>query len=121
MFIEPTQNTPEVRFDSENNVFTLIGVSMPENSIKFYEQVFSWLDEYQKNPHDNLRFHVQLEYFNTSSSKSILDIFKRVKNIGNGNYIVWHYEEDDDEIREAGEEYQEIIGADIIRLASIDA
>ena len=56
--------------------------------------------------------HIQLEYFNTSSSKCILDLFKKlevVRTTGNEVVVNWHYEEDDEDMLEAGEDYQAII------------
>jgi hypothetical protein len=56
---------------------------------------------------------VKLEYFNTSSSKCILDIFKRlqeiIKNGGNVD-VTWMYEKDDEDMMEAGQDYQTIVG-----------
>ncbi|MBL4625712.1 MAG: DUF1987 domain-containing protein, partial [Flavobacteriales bacterium] len=56
---------------------------------------------------------IQLEYFNTSSSKCILDVFKKLEaihNSGNSSILInWHYEEDDEDMLEAGEDYQAII------------
>jgi hypothetical protein len=55
---------------------------------------------------------VQLEYFNTSSSKCILDVFKKlelVRTTGNDVTVLWHYEQDDEDMLEAGEDYQAII------------
>ena len=56
--------------------------------------------------------NIQLEYFNTSSSKCILDVFKKLEAIyksGNEVLINWFYEEDDEDMLEAGEDYQSII------------
>ena len=56
--------------------------------------------------------NIQLEYFNTSSSKCILDIFKKLELIykkGSKVQINWYYEEDDEDMFEAGEDYQSII------------
>ena len=54
-----------------------------------------------------------MEYFNTSSSKCILDVFKKLESINKGGQsqvvINWHYEEDDEDMLEAGEDYQAII------------
>jgi hypothetical protein len=56
---------------------------------------------------------VQLEYFNTSSSKCILDVFKKLESIhksGDKEVIInWYYEEDDEDMLEAGEDYESII------------
>ena len=71
-----------------------------------------WLTEYSKSPSDVTELQVRLEYFNTSSSKCILDIFKRLDAVmqGGGKVVVkWFYGEDDEDMREAGEDYQEIV------------
>ena len=56
---------------------------------------------------------MQLEYFNTSSSKCILDVFKKLENLHNKSVaeviINWYYEEDDEDMLEAGEDYQSIL------------
>jgi hypothetical protein len=56
---------------------------------------------------------IKLEYFNTSSSKCILDLFKKlesINNIANQVKVNWYFEEDDEDMAEAGEDYQAIIG-----------
>jgi hypothetical protein len=55
---------------------------------------------------------VKLEYFNTSSSKCILDLFKKLEAIsGSKTKVVvnWFFEEDDEDMEEAGQDYQAII------------
>ncbi len=88
------------------------GRSIPENSIDFYKPMVDWLDEYAKNPREKTIVNVQLEYFNTSSSKCILDVFKKLEAINKGKSSVqvnWYYEEDDEDMLEAGEDYESII------------
>ncbi len=58
------------------------------------------------------RLMFSLEYFNTSSSKCILDVFKKLEAIHKGKnevIINWYYEEDDEDMLEAGEDYESII------------
>ena len=53
-----------------------------------------------------------MTYFNTASSKIILDILMKLEELheaGNEVMIEWHYEEDDEDMQEAGEEYSEIV------------
>jgi hypothetical protein len=110
--IEGTPKTPTINFDASTGVLELKGRSIPENSIEFYKPIVDWLDEYALNANAQTNVNVQLEYFNTSSSKCILDVFKKLEAISkNGNKIVinWHYEEDDEDMLEAGEDYQAII------------
>ena len=110
--IEGTAKTPSVKFDAGRGVIEIKGRSIPENSIEFYKPLVEWLDEYSKGPLKKTVVNIQLEYFNTSSSKCILDVFKKLELIHNANSEVlvnWYYEEDDEDMLEAGEDYESII------------
>lgn len=110
--IEGTPKTPTIKFDTVKGELLIRGRSIPENSIEFYKPLVDLLEAYTAKPLTNTKVDVQLEYFNTSSSKCILDIFKRLEVLNsNGSNVVinWHYEEDDEDMLEAGEDYQAII------------
>jgi hypothetical protein len=112
--IEPSTKTPTVTMDPEQGLVEIKGRSIPENSVEFYRPVMEWLDEYNNaaTATTTTNVNIQLEYFNTSSSKCILDIFKKLELINkksNNIVINWFYEEDDEDMQEAGEDYQAII------------
>ena len=110
--IEGTPKTPTINFDIATGHLEIKGRSIPENSIEFYKPIVELLDRYAAQPQANTNVKIQLEYFNTSSSKCILDIFKKLEAIhkaGNATIINWHYEQDDEDMLEAGEDYQAII------------
>ncbi len=112
LFIEGTAKTPTVRFDGDQGLIEIKGRSIPENSIEFYNPLVDWLDKYGKAPKSLTKVNIQLEYFNTSSSKCILDVFKKLEAIHKSNNEVsinWYYEEDDEDMLEAGEDYESII------------
>ena len=109
---EGTSKTPSIRFDAEQGVVEMKGRSIPENSTEFFKPLVDWLDEYADNPAKNTIVNIHLEYFNTSSSKCILDIFKKLEAIHkakNNVMVYWYYEEDDEDMLEAGEDYESII------------
>jgi SiaC family regulatory phosphoprotein len=110
--IEGTPKTPTVNFDATTGIIEVKGRSIPENSIEFYRPLVEWLEEYSKEPQNVTTVNIQLEYFNTSSSKCILDVFKKleaIKKARNEVVINWYYEEDDEDMLEAGEDYESII------------
>jgi hypothetical protein len=110
--IDGTPKTPTINFDLGSGVLEIKGRSIPENSIEFYKPLVDALDKYAGSPKSATSVNIQLEYFNTSSSKCILDVFKKLENINkNGSAVTinWHYEEDDEDMLEAGEDYQAII------------
>lgn len=110
--LEPGPKTPGILLDS-NGFIEIKGKSIPENSVAFYQPVFDWLDRYATQPKPGTKVLVQLEYFNTSSSKCILDIFRKLENIHKSGAsavsIAWLYDEDDEDMMETGEDYQAIV------------
>ena len=107
--LEGTAKTPTVDFKSAGELL-IKGRSIPENSIEFYKPLIEWISNYSENPKENTLVNIQLEYFNTSSSKCILDVFKKLESISDSSVSVkWYYEEDDEDMLEAGEDYEAII------------
>lgn len=113
LIIESGLETPEIVLDKKTNTFLFKGKSLPENPIVFYKPVLSWLDEYLNDPNPETLVNFMMVYFNTSSSKIILDIMKRlelIKKSGHEVIINWRFREDDEDMLEAGEIYAERIG-----------
>jgi hypothetical protein len=107
--LEGSAKTPTIDFKSEGELL-IKGRSIPENSIEFYKPLIDWISEYSDNPKGQTLVNIQLEYFNTSSSKCILDVFKKLESISESEVsIKWFYEEDDEDMLEAGEDYEAII------------
>jgi len=81
----------------------------------FYMPVLDWLEKFNANfseqdlsnrtiPHE---FQFNFEYFNSTSAKYILDIFKILSNVhsqGINILVKWVYESDDEDMLEVGME-----------------
>jgi len=110
--IPMTSKTPLVSFDANTGIIELSGRSIPENTMEFYGPLFDLLDKYFIQPQAKTKLKIQLEYFNTSSSKCLLDLFKKLQTLQSSGKsevsVEWHYEEDDEDMLEAGEDYQTI-------------
>lgn len=114
LVLEPSNLTPSISFDADSGVLELKGRSIPENSLEFYQPVYEWLDKYVESPQDKTIVNIQFDYFNTSSSKCILDILKRIDKIdelGKDVLIKWYYDENDEDMMEAGEDYSDLLDA----------
>ena len=112
LVLQPTAHTPSVSLNSDSGVFEFKGRSTPENSLDYYDPIFKWLDQYVLKPSSKTVVKLQFEYFNTSSSKCILDVLKKfvkLHNAGSDVTIKWYYEEEDDDMKEAGEDYSDIL------------
>ncbi len=108
--IEPTSETPKVVLDKENGVFEFSGNSFPEDVITFFSPILSWFEEYTNTPNARTEVIFNLEYYNTSSSKMILKLLEKCKTLhrkGHDIEVQWHFQEDDEDMIEAGEDYSE--------------
>ncbi len=106
------KDTPEVRFDPEQRTFRIVGSSYPENAAKFYVPILAWLEDFKQQVSKDdgeYTFEFHFEYFNTSSSKFILQILQRIQQIASEKGVPirmrWYYYEDDPDIEEAGYTY----------------
>lgn len=110
--IKATNDTPRVIFDPDNGIFEISGRSLPEDVVSFYQPVIEWLDEYKDNPNSKTEFVFKYIYFNTATSKLVQDILMRLEQIheaGNEVNVVWYFEQDDEDMKDLGEEFQEYV------------
>ena len=107
-----TDDTPSVNLDVANEIFEISGRSLPEDVAVFYEPILDWIDRYSEEATGKTIFNFKLVYFNTASSKMILDILLKLEEMheaGKDVLVRWHYPEDDEDMEEAGEEYADIV------------
>jgi hypothetical protein len=112
LLIEKTINTPQVIFHSTSNEWIISGKSYPKEALAFYEPVLKWVDMCKSTEIENCNFQFRLEFFNTSSSKVLLDILIKLKEIMDKGKtrlsVKWFYENDDEDIKESGEMLMEL-------------
>jgi len=107
--IQATSKTPEVLLDASNEVFEIKGKSVPNDAEDFFHPITSWIEDYVSKPNTTTLFKIELEYFNISSSKRILNIFYKLHELiekGFDLVVEWHYNEDEDDMLEVGEDYE---------------
>ena len=107
-----TDDTPNVTLDPENEIFEISGRSLPEDVAAFYEPILDWLDRYASEATGKTVLNFKLVYFNTASSKLILDILLKLEEMyesGKDIVVRWHFPDDDEDMEEAGEEYADIV------------
>ena len=112
LLIQSTKKTPEVRFHTDGRL-KISGRSIPEDPTLFYDQLFEWMYYYCQGSNEITTLDIELEYFNSGSSKAILHILRALVDITKKDRkltINWYYEEGDDDIMERGEYYESILG-----------
>ena len=108
--IEGNTSRQSVIFNGSTGQLRIMGRSILENSIRFYEPIIRWIDEYVKHPAEKTEFHMALEYFNTSTSKYLLQIMQQFETMylaGPDASIVWYYSDED--MKDLGVDYQQLI------------
>jgi hypothetical protein len=117
LILEKTSSSPKVVLDPDKNYYEISGESRPPNVGAFYGEIMRWTDEFSlsvANSHDNappVVFNFDLEYFNSSSAKYILDLCKQfaaLRSKGSNIEVKWKYEHDDIDMLEAGQEMARI-------------
>ncbi len=113
LHLSRTDKTPEVTFDPVAGLFDMRGCSIPEDADKFYAPLFDLLDRYCKEPAPQTTVRLALAYFNSSSSKYILDLLRLIDDLHtSGKGVVsleWSFEPDDLDMQEAGQDYRSLL------------
>ncbi len=107
IYREQTASLPLIDFMPEGNL-KIEGRSILEDAESFFNPLVDFVKSLEVS---DVVFDINLEYFNTSTSKKLLDLFKylesnnHVKNI----LINWYFEEGDDDSLETAEIYEECL------------
>jgi hypothetical protein len=107
LFIKGTKSVPMVSFKT-NGEIKLEGRALVEDAFKFFQPLINWVKEFNG---DEINIEINLEYFNTSVSKQLLDLFRTIDSNPNNRIVnvKWLYEEGDDEMQESGEIYEDLL------------
>lgn len=110
--IEGDGKKPEVCLNGEKGLIEISGRSIPEHAAKFYEPIINWIERYIQTPAEETTIRYQLEYYNSSSKRFLLDILERFNPVHQKGIKVtfnWHYEEDDEDAEDIGKLFADLI------------
>ncbi|MDD2775580.1 MAG: DUF1987 domain-containing protein [Gallionella sp.] len=115
LIIEKTTATPEIRFDYATGILELLGESYPEDTVVFYAPVFEWLKNFLNNNKERaITVNLEIIYFNSSSSKALMnffDLLEAAANAGRKVVVNWIYAKGNEGALEYGEEFKEDLDA----------
>jgi len=112
LLIDATSKTPAFFFDNEKKLIEISGKSTPEDHVVFYTPILEWFDRFILDPPEHTQVNVKLDYFNTSSSKVLLKIFRKLELITEAEKQVevnWYYEIGDWDMKDCGLDYKTIV------------
>jgi hypothetical protein len=112
LHIHATDKTPEIILDYDSGDITLTGRSIIKDNPLFYNVLLEAVERYVENPAPITIAHIQLDYFGEMSSKSLLEIFRKLESIHrikSDVSINWYYSFEDKEMRETGEDFEHLL------------
>lgn len=111
LYIEATEETPEVILDAEQNKFSISGRSLPEDSIAFYRPIFDWIEQFTPEASQDVDFEFFMEYFNTSSAKQIAKILVLLEKLNDNVFVqvIWKYHAEDTDMMESGMRFSKLL------------
>lgn len=116
LIINNTPKTPGICFDGELGQLEITGISVPENSLEFYEPIIDWIREYIKSPAKETVVELNFTFLNTSSLQCLYDLLNTLSSAHNSSTtlkVLWYYIADDIDMKEIGEDYIEALSLPI--------
>jgi len=107
-----THYIPKVDFNANTGICLLEGESYLEDTTNFYKPLFEWFKEFLTTTLKDLVFNIKLEYYNTSSSKCLVDILELLgeyQNKGRNIIVNWFYDSDSEDFEEEIEEVEDFM------------
>ena len=111
LFLEPTEDSPRVLFDSDTGQLAIQGRSFMEDTSPFYFGIIEWLREYFKSPKSLTSLIVEFDYINSASYRMMADIIGELNKyyvLGHKVEVLWGYYSDDECLAEMGEELNDL-------------
>ena len=112
-----TYFTPNISFNASTSICEISGESYLEDSFEFYDRLIKWVDDFFSEGAKTITVNFRLTYFNTSSSRAILDFLRNLKKHeekGKTVTVNWYYPDPDyDEMQMEAEDYMDEVGIHI--------
>ncbi len=107
-----TYYIPTVDLNADTGICKISGESYLEDTSSFYEPIIDWFDKYCSKVNKPLTVIFDLDYYNTSSSKCIVDILVILKKYSDSGLKIdvnWYYNADYEDFEEEIEEVEDFI------------
>jgi len=110
--LDKTIKSPLIKGDCRTGDILIHGRSYPENAVEFYHDFLLWFNELKSENLPQIRFTVDMEYFNTSSAGILFDFIEKIAEYSETAdvKITWRYEADDYEMASKGKSLKEAFG-----------
>lgn len=112
---------PSIELNAHKGSMSFEGMSIPANADEFFNPIIQWIIEYSKTPQIQTHVRFSFDYFSTSTTMKLWTVLKVLSNLNEkGKTVVavdWYFDKDDDRMKETGEEFEELSGLSINKIA----
>ncbi len=112
LFQKGTEFTPQIELNSDNGEITIKGRIFTVDCESIFQPIFKWFNNYVNSPASKTQINIQLEYFNTISTKYLIIFLRKIEtelsNINEAK-VIWFYDIEDEDMLEIAEDFQAVI------------
>lgn len=112
LIIDGKTNSPTINFNADTGLLKIIGRSIPEHPVNFYQPLENWLTEYITTNPKEIKLFIHLDYLNTHSTECILILMKKMEQYyreTNADVkVLWRFDEDDEDMETLGQDLSSI-------------
>jgi hypothetical protein len=108
--IEGSKTMPTISFKSGK--LRIMGRSIPSDSRRLYDPLFHVLYLYSQDPEENTEIEIQLEYLNSDSNRSLMNLLilaEKLHRRGKNVVIKWFYKNNDNVMFDQGHIFKSLI------------
>lgn len=112
IFVEATEDSPEIVLSVNPPVFRIKGVSYPEDAPRTYEPVVLWIKNLPIDQIAELEFRFDFKMLSSASHKSIYHILALIEDLckkGLNAKVIWVYDYRDEDLLETARYFSETL------------
>ncbi len=110
LFIEATVSEPFISFS--DGILIISGRSIPTNTSRSFNQLIETFYRYSRKPKSRTEIHIELEYINSASNRSLLNLLIVAEHLFKEKMDVevkWYYHDEEDMMLEQGQIFSELL------------
>lgn len=110
LIIEGSKTMPAITF--KKGKLNIVGRSIPIDSGELYELLYNVLYSYSDNPENETEINIQLEYLNSVSNRSLMNVLllmEKIHNKGKNVVVRWFYKKNDMVMFDQGNIFKSLI------------
>lgn len=120
LLLEATEDSPFVLFDPQKGFLKIEGRSLMTDTVTYLKIMTEWLRNYIINPQPHTIVAIQLEHINSHSHSMLIYFLEEINKyyiMGHKFDILWKYHEEDEYLKDVGEELKSMFDVPIKELA----